>query len=144
MGRTAGSVYSMDEHLRLIFQEEFHLDDLTPRAVRHRIDTFEPFLGNATSSIRLAASEVSTAFARERQPDSSMEMRLLGVDLLFRVEISNSLDEGYLLQSERGKEQFLRRQVLDDTTDRWGVIGNGSAVVWFEKSRTAVRVEEVP
>lgn len=134
----------MDEHLRLIFREQFHLDDLTPRAVRHRIGTFEPLLGDAMSSIKLAASEVSTAFARERPLHNSlMEMRLLGVDVLFRVEISNSLDEGYLLQTERGKEQFLRRQVLDDTTDRWGVIGNGSAVVWFEKSRTAAPVEEV-
>ena len=133
----------MDERLRLIFREEFHLDDLTPRAVRHRIASFEPLLGDATLAIQLAASEVSTAFAREREPDSSILFRLRGFDLLFRVEVSNSLSEDYLLTTEDAGERFLRRQVLDDSTDRWGVLGNGSAVVWFEKSRTAPPLEEV-
>ncbi len=133
----------MDERLRLIFREEFHLDDLTPRAVRHRIASFEPLLGDATLAIQLAASEVSTAFAREREPDSSILFRLRGFDLLFRVEVSNSLSEDYLLTTEDAGERFLRRQVLDDSTDRWGVLGNGSAVVWFEKSRTAPTLEEV-
>lgn len=132
----------MDEPLRLIYREDFHLDDLTPRAVRHRIASFEPLLGDATSAIQLAASEVSTAFAREREPDSSILLRLRGVDLLFRVEVSNSLTEDYLLTGD-GDERFLRRHILDESTDRWGVLGNGSAVVWFEKSRSAARLEEI-
>ena len=142
MGRiNASSAHLMDEHLRLIFREEFPLDDLTPRAVRRRIASFEPLLGDATSAIQLAASEVSTVFAREREPDSLIVFRLLGTDHLFRVEISNSLSEDYLLLIDDGGERFLRRHVLDDATNSWGVMGNGSAVVWFEKSHKVAPLE---
>lgn len=145
MGRINGSSADlMDERLRLIFREEFHLDDLTPRAVRRRIASFEPLLGAATSAIQLAASEVSTAFAREREPDSSIVFRLLGIGHLFRVEMSNSLTEDYLLRIDDGGERFLRRHVLDDTTDSWGVMGNGSAVVWFEKSHAVAPLDDIP
>ena len=143
MGRiNASSAHLMDEHLRLIFREEFPLDDLTPRAVRRRIASFEPLLGGATSAIQLAASEVSTVFAREREPDSLIVFRLLGTDHLFRVEISNSLSEDRLLLIDDDGERFLRRQVLDEATNSWGVMGNGSAVVWFEKSHTVAPLED--
>lgn len=133
----------MDERLRLVYREEFHLDDTTPHSVRTRLASFEPLLGNATTAIQLAASEVSTAFARERQPDSSMELRLFGVDHVFRVELFDSLSEDQLLSMEKGGERFIRRQVLDETTDRWGVLGNGAAIVWFEVGQSVETLEEL-
>lgn len=142
MGRSGtSSAPLMDEALRLLFREEFHLDDLTPRAVRHRIASFASLLGNATSAIQLAATEVTTAFAREREPDTSIDFRLFGTDR-FRVEISNSLHADYLLSTDNGGERFIRRTVLDDTTDRWGVLGNGSAVVWFEIASSESPLDE--
>lgn len=145
MGRiNASSAHLMNDHLRLIFREEFPLDDLTPRAVRQRIASFEPLLGDATSAIQLAASEVSTVFAREREPQSLIVFRLLGIDHVFRVEISNSLSEECLLLTDDGGERSLRRHLLDETTNCWGVMGNGSAVVWFEKSQTGAPVEHFP
>lgn len=133
----------MDERLRLVYREEFHLNDMTPQSVRTRLASFEPLLGNATTAIQLAASEVSTAFARERQPDSSMELRLFGVDHVFRVELFDSLSEDQLLSMEKGGERFIRRQVLDETTDRWGVLGNGAAIVWFEVGQSVETLEEL-
>jgi hypothetical protein len=117
----------MDERLRLIFREEFQLDDMTPRAVRHRIASFEPLLAEITPSVLLDSSEVATAFARQRDPDTLVELRLFGTDQLFRIEISNSLTAKYLLALEEEGEGFIRRQLLDEVTDRWGVLGDGSA-----------------
>lgn len=131
----------MDERLRLLFREEFHLDDMTPRAVRHRIASFAPLLGGATADVQLAATEVATAFARQREPDSSIEVRLFGVDR-FRVEISNSLKADDLLATDQGGEPSMRRAILDETTDRWGVLGNGAAVVWFEVEQTETPLKE--
>ncbi|HJQ94583.1 MAG TPA: hypothetical protein VJ935_02605 [Acidimicrobiia bacterium] len=134
----------MDEHLRQVFREEFNLDDKTPRAVRHRIGSFEPLLGEVTARVLLAASEVATAFARQREPDTSIELRLFGVDDLFRIEISNSLTEKYLLALEGEGQGFIRRQVLDKSTDRWGVLGDGAAMVWFEIAQAAAPREAIP
>lgn len=126
----------MDETLRLIFREEFHLDDMTPHVVRDRIGSFAPLLGDVTTRVQLAASEVTTAFARQREPNTSIEFRLLGVDR-FRVEISDTLSAGTLASTKRRSERSFRIQILDDATDSWGVLGNGAAIVWFEIGNVA-------
>lgn len=126
----------MDKTMRLIFREEFHLDDMTPGVVRNRIGSFAPLLGDATSRVQLAASEVTTAFARQREPNTSIQLRLLGIDR-FRVEISDTLSAETLASSKKRSERSFRIQILDDTTDSWGVLGNGAAIVWFEIANVA-------
>ena len=59
--------------------------------------------------------------------------------------LADSLPTEYLTgASRRGQEEFFRQRILDELTDRWGVFGDGSAVVWFEVVRTRRTVREKP
>ena len=132
----------MEPRLRSIFEEELDLDDRTPRELRRRISSFAPLLRKATSAVQLAATEIATAFAKQREPDSTIQFRLLADDDLFRIEISDSLTESVLLSGD-DREQLLRRKVLDGVAYRWGILGDGSATVWCEIAPTAAPPQEV-
>ena len=133
----------MDERLAPVYQEALPLNMGTPRLLRQRLASLAPLLGDTTGVVQLAMSEIATAFARHSTGGDKLEIRLFASDDRFRVELADSLPTEYLTAASReGREEFFRQRILDDVTDRWGVFGNGTAVVWFEVVRTHRTVEE--
>ena len=90
-------------------------------------------------------SEIATAFARHSDSNDKLEFRLFDGEDRFRVELADSLPAEYLTgASPEGREEFFRQRILDQLTDRWGVLGDGTAVVWFEVVRTRKTVDQAP
>ena len=135
----------MDRHLVLIYQEELSLTVETPRLLRRRVASFAPLLGDTTGAMQQAVSEIATAFARHPSSDDRLEFRLFDGEDRFRVELADSLPAEYLTGASReGQEEFFRQRILDQLTDRWGVLGDGTAIVWFEVVRTRKMVDQAP
>ncbi len=135
----------MDRHLAQIYQEELALTVETPRLLRQRVASFSPLLGDTTGVVQQAVSEIATAFARHSDSDGTLEFRLFDGEGRFRVELADSLPADYLTGAGReGREEFFRQRILDHLTDRWGVLGDGTAIVWFEVVRTHKTVYQAP
>lgn len=129
----------MDPAIQLLYREPILLDESAPRTVRSRIAALSPLLGEATQDIQLAASELATAFLRYGGA-KGFEFRLFAGDDRFRVEMVDSLMSEQNLTSP-ADEGNVRRRILDSVTDRWGVLGDGISVVWFEVRRDAAEGE---
>lgn len=113
----------MDPALHFL-RERIPLDDSAPRVVRTRVAGFAPVLGNATDTVRLAASEVASAFLRFGQAEN-FELRIYLGDDRFRVEVVDSMLSEKNLTIPDDPEGEVRLRILDQSTDRWGVLGDG-------------------
>ena len=132
-------------HFAHIYQERLPLTFETPRLLRQRVASFAPLLGDTTGAVQQAVSEIATAFARHSDSHDTLEFRLFGGEDRFRVELADSLPADYLTgASRKGREEFFRQRILDQLTDRWGVLGDGTAIVWFEVVRTRKTVDHAP
>jgi hypothetical protein len=124
----------MDPELHFLYRERIPLDESAPRVIRARLAGFAPILRDATDTIRLAASEVAAAFLRHGRADT-FEFRLYVGDGRFRVEVVDSMLSEQNLTVPDDEEGEFRLRILDQSTDRWGVLGDGVSVVWFEVRR---------
>lgn len=124
----------------LIYGEFFPLNGETPRTLRKRIASFEPLLGHALSAVQLAASELASGYVRYGHADG-FTFRLFIGDDRFRVEMIDGLTSEQALTSPGDPEGSFRLAILDGATDRWGVLGDGVSVVWFEVLRTGGAAE---
>lgn len=121
----------MDPTLQFLYRERVPLDASAPRVIRARVAGFAPVLGAALEEVRLAASEVASAFLRHGRAQT-FEFRIyLGSDRV-RVEMVDSMLSEQNLTVPYDEEGELRRSILDGTTDRWGVLGDGVSIIWFE------------
>ena len=117
-----------------IYREFFPLQQSTPGKIRSRIGSFAPLLESATDAMKMAASEMTAAFLRYGRADGFV-FRLFAGDEAFRVEMIDSLLTEQQLSSPQDQEGLLRLSILNAATDRWGILGNGVSVVWFEVLR---------
>jgi hypothetical protein len=124
----------MDSAIGLLYREQIPLDELAPRTIRTRIGSFAPLLAGATENTILAANELASAFLRHGGAES-FELRIYAADDRVRVELLDSMLSEANLTAPHDQEGQLRLHLLDAITDRWGVLGNGISVVWFEVRR---------
>ncbi len=98
---------------------------------------FAPLLGSTIEAVRLAASELASAFLRYGRAES-FEFRFYMGDDRFRVEVVDSILSERNLTDPDDHEGVTRMRILDEATNRWGVLGDGVTVVWFEVLREEV------
>lgn len=124
----------MDPVLHFLYRERIPLDDAAPWLIRTRVAGFAPLLGSAIEAVRLAASELAAGFLRYGRAES-FEFRFYMGDDRFRVEVVDSLLSERNFTVPDDPEGVTRLRILDQTTNRWGVLGDGVSVVWFEVLR---------
>ena len=124
----------MDPTIQLLYREQIPLDSSAPRVIRTRIGGFAPLLSDATGDMVLAASELAAAFLLYGQAES-FELRLYAGDDRFRLELLDSMLSEQNLTAPHDNEGQMRHKILDAATDRWGVLGDGVTVAWFEIRR---------
>lgn len=124
----------MDPVVELIYRERIPLDESALRAIRSRIGGFSPLLSDLTDNALLAADELASAFLRHGEAES-FEVRFYAGEDRFRVELLDSILSEAHLTAPKDDEGALRLKVLEAVTDRWGVLGNGISLVWFELRR---------
>jgi hypothetical protein len=131
----------MDPAIRLLYREQIPLDELAPRTIRTRIGSFAPLLAGGTENTILAANELASAFLRHGGAES-FELRIYDGDDRVRVELLDSMLSEANLTAPQDQEGQMRLQLLDAVTDRWGVLGNGISLVWFEVRRDELAAGE--
>ena len=124
----------MDPASRLLYRERIPLDEIAPRTIRARIRGFAPLLAGAIEEATLAANELASAFLRNGTAES-FEIRIYEGEGVVRVELLDSMFSEANLTAPQDDEGQLRLQVLNGITDRWGVLGDGVTLVWFEVRR---------
>ena len=133
----------MDAAMRLLYREKIPLDELAPRTIRARVGGFGPLLVGATENTILAADELASAFLRHGAAES-FELRIYAGEDRVRVELLDSMLSEANLTAPQDEEGQLRLQLLAAVTDRWGVLGDGISVAWFEVRRDeAVAAEDL-
>ena len=131
-----------DPAVELIYRERIPLNESALRAIRTRIRGFAPLLGDQTQNALLATNELASAFLRHGEAES-FEVRLYAGEDRFRVELLDSMLSEANLTAPKDDEGALRLKVLEAVTNRWGVLGDGISLVWFEVRRGAVAAAEI-
>ncbi|HJR86700.1 MAG TPA: hypothetical protein VJ930_03475 [Acidimicrobiia bacterium] len=132
----------MDPAVELIYRERIPLDESALRAIRTRIRGFAPLLGDQTEDALLAADEIASAFIRHGGAES-FEVRLYAGEDRCRVELLDSMISEANLTAPQDDEGAVRLKVLEAVTERWGVLGDGISLVWFEVRRGAAATEDI-
>ena len=132
----------MDPAVELIYRERIPLDESALRAIRTRIRGFAPLLGDQTEDALLAADEIASAFIRHGAAES-FEVRLYAGEDRCRVELLDSMISEANLTAPQDDEGAVRLKVLEAVTERWGVLGDGISLVWFEVRRGAAATEDI-
>ena len=118
----------------MIYQENLPLDPSILRTIRQRLEGFRPLLRDTTDRLKLACTEVVSAFITSGGKSKTLDLRVSASEEAVRIEMLDSLDQKALFDGV-DEEHRLRLAILNTHTARWGVVGDGKNAVWVEVDR---------